>query len=122
MSSIYKQEIIEHSQQPHNYGSMENASLEAHEVNTLCGDGIKLFLHIDHEKILDAKFEGNGCAISQASASMLTDELKGMRLEEAKGLSKEFITEMMGLEDINPSRMRCALLSLETLRKALRNV
>lgn len=122
MSSIYQREIIEHSKNPHNQGILENPSQEAYDVNTLCGDGIRLYINTKEDKIIDIKFEGNGCAISQASASMLTDELRGMSINEAKNINKEFILELMGLEALNPSRLRCALLSLETLRKALVNV
>jgi nitrogen fixation protein NifU and related proteins len=122
MSSLYQKQIIEHSKNPHNTGVISNPTLEAYEVNTLCGDGIRMFLNINDSVITEVKFEGSGCAISQSSASMLTDELIGMKVDEAKKISKDDILEMMGLDNINPSRMRCALLSLETLRKALKNV
>ncbi|MFW5719505.1 MAG: iron-sulfur cluster assembly scaffold protein [Candidatus Dojkabacteria bacterium] len=114
---IYKQNIIDHYKHPRNYGTIENADYELHEVNTLCGDGLRFFIKLDQEKerILEASFVGEGCAISQAAASMLSEELAGMKLTEVKGqLTKEFILELLGIE-VNPARMKCALLSLECI-------
>ena len=116
--NLYQQNIIDHYKNPRNKGSIENADFIVYEVNTLCGDGVKFFISLDEkkEKIIDVKFEGEGCAISQASASMLSEELKGMTIEELNNISKEFILELLGVE-INPARLKCALLSLECLKK-----
>ena len=117
--NIYQQNIIDHYKNPKNKGSIENADFIVYEVNTLCGDGLKFFLKLDDkkEKIVDIKFEGEGCAISQAAASMLTEEIVGMTVEDLhKNVNKEFILELLGIE-LNPSRLKCALLSLECLKK-----
>lgn len=117
--NLYQQQIIDHYKHPRNEGRIENADFVVYEVNTLCGDGLKFYIKLDEKKeiIEDVKFEGEGCAISQASASMLTEEIKGMNLDDAKkDIDKDFIIEMLGIE-INPSRLKCALLSLECLRK-----
>lgn len=117
--NLYQQNIIDHYKNPRNRGEIENADFVVYEVNTLCGDGLKFFIKLDNkkEKVEDVKFEGEGCAISQASASMLTEELKGMSLEEVKkNINKDFILEMLGVE-INPARLKCALLSLECVKK-----
>lgn len=116
---IYKQNIIDHYKHPKNKGVIENPDYIVHEVNTLCGDALKFYIKLDEnkEKIVDIKFEGEGCAISQSSASMVTEEIKGLSIKELKDiLNKEFILELLGVE-INPARLKCALLSLECLKK-----
>lgn len=116
---IYKENIINHYKNPRNKGNLEDADCVVHEINTLCGDALKFYLKFDEkkEKIIDIKFEGEGCAISQATASMLTEEIKGMTLEELKKkVNKDFILDLLGVE-INPARLKCALLSLECLKK-----
>lgn len=117
--NLYQQNIVDHYKNPRNTGEIADADFVVYEVNTLCGDGLKFFVKLDEkkEKIVDIKFAGEGCAISQASASMLTEEVKGMSLKELKStVNKDFILEMLGIE-INPSRLKCALLSLECLKK-----
>lgn len=117
--NIYQQNIVDHYKNPRNKGSIDNADFVVYEVNTLCGDGLKFFITLDSSKVtvVDVKFEGEGCAISQATASMLTEEIKGMTLEELKkNVTKDMILEMLGI-DLNPARLKCALLSLECLRK-----
>ncbi len=117
--NIYQQNIIDHYKHPRHSGSIEGADFVVYEVNTLCGDGLKFYIKLDEskEKISSVTFEGEGCAISQASASMLTEELVGMTLSDLSNtITKEFILDMLGVE-INPSRLRCALLPLECLKK-----
>ena len=116
---MYKENILDHFKNPRNAGKIENASVHHHEYNPLCGDEIDLFLVIDENKmIVDVKFHGKGCAISQASASMLTEEIKGKKIEELKNMTKENILEMLGIP-ISPVRLKCALLSLDTLKNSL---
>lgn len=117
--NIYQQNIIDHYKSPKNYGALEDADYVVYEVNSFCGDGLKFFIKLDEgkEKIVDIKFQGEGCSISQATASMLTEEMKGLTLEEMKkAVTKEFILELLGVE-LSPSRLKCALLSLEALKK-----
>jgi nitrogen fixation protein NifU and related proteins len=117
--NIYQQNIIDHYKNPRNKGSIDNADYVVYEVNTLCGDGLKFFIKLDEnkEKIIDIKFEGEGCAISQATASMVTEEVLGMTLNEMRStLTSEYVQELIGIE-LNPSRLRCALLSMECLKK-----
>jgi nitrogen fixation protein NifU and related proteins len=118
---IYKQNIIDHYKRPRNKGQIDNADYVVYEVNTLCGDALKFFVKLSEDKktITDVKFKGEGCAISQSTASMLTEELKGCRVEELKDLiSQESILEMLGVE-VNPARMKCAMLASESLKKLL---
>ena len=116
---MYQENILDHYKSPRNFGKIENASVHHHEYNPLCGDEIDLFLVIDkNKKVVDIKFQGHGCAISQASASMLSEEIKGKSLDELKKLTKENILEMLSIP-ISPVRLKCALLSLDTLKNSV---
>ncbi len=116
---MYQENILDHYKNPRNFGKMDNASVHHHEYNPLCGDEIDLFLIIDKNKnVVDVKFYGKGCAISQASASMLTEQIKGKSIEELKKMAKEDILDMLGIP-ISPVRLKCALLSLDTLKNSI---
>ena len=116
---MYQENILDHYKNPRNFGKIENASVHHHEYNPLCGDEIDIYLIIDqNKKIIDIKFSGKGCAISQASASMLSEEIKGKKIDELKKLTKEDILNMLGIP-ISPVRLKCALLSLDTLRNSI---
>ena len=116
---MYQENILDHYKNPRNHGRIDNATVHHHEYNPLCGDKIDIFLVIENDKIKDIKFYGNGCAISQASASMLTEEIKGKALDEIKKITKEKILELLGIE-LSPVRLKCALLGLDTLRNSIR--
>src|SRR3989338_5961438 len=99
IEQMYQENILEHFKNPRNFGTLKNASVEHHEKNPLCGDEISMFLIIDKgKKVADVKFSGHGCAISQASASMLTEKIKGKTIKELENLSKDDILEMLGIE------------------------
>ena len=116
---MYQENILDHYKVPHNFGKMENATVHHHEKNPLCGDDLDMFLVIDeNKKIVDVKVYPRGCAISVASASMLSDEIKGKNIDEVKNMSKEQILEMLGMP-ISPVRLKCALLSLDTLKNSI---
>ena len=116
---MYQENILDHYKNPRNFGRIENATVHHYEYNPLCGDQIELFLAIDEsKKIVDVKFYGKGCAISQASASMLTDNIKGKKISGINKLAKEDILQMLGVP-LSPVRLKCALLSLDTLRNSV---
>lgn len=115
---IYKENIIDHYKYPRNKFELNNYSIRHKETNPLCGDEITLYLHIEKGKIKEASFTGRGCAISQASISMLTEKLKNMPIADAKTLNKEDILNMLGIP-ISFIRMKCALLSLRVLNKEI---
>ena len=115
---IYKENILDHYRNPHNAGILTNYSFKHRELNPLCGDQIELFVRFNENKIIAVSFIGNGCAISQASASMLTDYIKGKQLDEVKNIKRDKILEMLGIK-IGVVRMKCALLSLKTLLKGI---
>jgi nitrogen fixation NifU-like protein len=120
MEDIYREMIIEHSKMPHNFGSLESPTISHEEHNPLCGDRVRFDLLIEDGVIRDVRFEGKGCAISQATASMLTDEIKGKSVDDAKLFSKEDLLDMIGIPLAkNPVRLKCALLSLKTLKASL---
>ncbi|MBN2478216.1 iron-sulfur cluster assembly scaffold protein [Candidatus Micrarchaeota archaeon] len=120
MDEIARERIIELYKNPLNFGTIPDADYTAELRNSACGDIIRIYLQVKNNKIIDAKFEGEGCAISMASASLLTDFLKGKTPEEVRNLDKDDIQKILGMDlSRNPSRLRCALLPLETAKKAL---
>lgn len=121
MDDLYRDEILEHYRNPHNFGILETPTTAKEGANPLCGDRITLMLGINDEgTIQDVAFTGRGCAISQASASMLTDEIKGKPLAQIAQLGRDDVLDNLGIE-ISPARMKCAMLSLETLREAVKD-
>ncbi|MEK6953395.1 MAG: Fe-S cluster assembly sulfur transfer protein SufU [Candidatus Micrarchaeota archaeon] len=115
---IYRENVLDHYRNPRNFGKMDNPDAKFHDSNPLCGDEIEIQLKISGGKVTEVKFQGQGCAISQASASILTEKLIGMSLEDAMKLEKEQITEWLGT-DLTPSRLKCALLSLMVAKAAI---
>ena len=119
IEDIYKEEILDHYKDPRNFGKLDNATHNAREVNSLCGDHLELFIIAKDGIIEDVKFSGEGCAISQASCSMLTEKIKGKKMDEARKLKGMDIIRMLGI-NISPARFNCALLSLKTLQSAIK--
>ncbi len=119
MDDFYKENILDHYRHPRNTGTLENPTYSHEEHNPLCGDVLQIDLIVNDEGVVEqVAFEGRGCAISQASASMLTEMIQGQTLEEVKQINKEDILEMLGIE-IGPVRMKCALLSLKALKAGI---
>ena len=116
---IYRETILDHYRNPRNKGRMANPDVSIHDSNPLCGDEIDIHLKIEASIIKDIKFEGRGCAISQASASMLTEMVINKPLVSVTNLSKGDIFENMGLTNLGPARVKCALLSLKVLKMGM---
>lgn len=117
MDDFYRDYILDHYRHPRNFGRLERADAEAEDLNPLCGDQIRMELKLDDGVVSDIRFSGKGCAISQASASMLTERIKGMKLSDVAKLSKDAVLEDVGI-GISPTRMKCAMLGLRVLKSA----
>jgi nitrogen fixation NifU-like protein len=117
MDDFYRDYILDHYRNPRNFGTLEHSDVEAEDLNPLCGDQIRMQLELDDGVVKDVRFSGKGCAISQASASMLTETVKGMKLSDVAKLRKEVVLENVGI-GISPTRMKCAMLGLRVLRSA----
>ena len=135
LSELYQEVILDHNKRPRNFRQLEDASHRAEGYNPLCGDRLNLFLRVDGEKIADVGFQGSGCAISKASASLMTDSLKGLTVAEARDLFERFhrmvttppdkpvadlgkLSVLAGVREF-PVRVKCASLAWHTLKAAL---
>lgn len=118
MDDFYRDYILDHYRNPRNFGALERSDIEAEDINPLCGDQIKMQLELDDGVVKDVRFSGKGCAISQASASMLTEAVKGMKLSDIAKLPKDVVLENVGI-GISPTRMKCAMLGLRVLKSAV---
>jgi nitrogen fixation NifU-like protein len=113
---LYQKQIIDHYKTPRNFGELKGDTVSSRAENPSCGDSISMSVRIEDNKIKDIKFSGNGCAISIASASMLTDKVKGMEMLKIVDLDFEFVQEMLGIK-VTEARKRCAMLPLNVLKK-----
>jgi nitrogen fixation NifU-like protein len=116
--NIYAEEIIAQYEKPHNKGKIANPTTSFHEYNPTCGDDITVYMTIKEGKVNDIKFDGSGCAISVASASMLTDEIKGKSVAEVEKLGVHDLIDLIGI-DPGPARLKCATISLKAAKKGL---
>ncbi len=115
MEDFYREYILDHYRNPRNRGTLEAPDITYEDSNPLCGDEIKIDLSVKDGVVEDVKFSGRGCAISQASVSMLTEMIEGKSLDEVKQISKEDILELIGIP-LTPVRLKCALLGLKVLK------
>ena len=119
MDALYRDYILDHYKDPRNFGELEPHDREWLDHNPLCGDELGVHLIVDDAgKIVDLRFHGHGCAISQASASIASEELIGMQADEVAALGADWVIDLLGIE-ISPTRRKCALLSLKVMRGAV---
>ena len=116
--TLYREQILDHYKHPQNFGELDDYDLEYEDSNPLCGDQLRVQMKLgEDDRIDDLRFSGSGCAISQASASLISDEVKGMTIKELMKLDKQIVLDQMGI-DISTTRMKCALLTLKVLKSA----
>jgi len=121
MDDLYRDYILEHYRRPHNFGVIDNPTASHEGANPLCGDRITIQVGIRNGVVERVGFTGRGCAISQASASLLTDEIKGKAISDVSAFRADDLLDLLGIE-ISPARLKCAMLSLETVKSALDDV
>ncbi len=118
---LYRENILDHSRHPRNKGEIDDPTATYQDTNPLCGDEVRMDVRIEGDAVAEIKFSGRGCAISQASASMLTEMVAGQSLEQVKAISREDILDELGVP-ISPARMKCAMLGLKVLKSAIYGV
>jgi len=115
VEDLYRDNIIDHYQNPRNYGTLEHPDISYEDSNPVCGDELRIDLQVKDNTVVDARFSGHGCSISQASASMLTEEIIGKSLAEVRQIDKQYLLDLLGIP-LGPVRLKCALLSLKVLK------
>lgn len=119
MENLYREHILDHYGNPRNQGRLADADISCEWDNPVCGDVVRIDLRLEDGRVSDVRFEGQGCVISMASASMFTELIKGKTLEELRALTDEDVFEMLGIE-LGPSRSQCGLLPLQVLQEGLK--
>jgi nitrogen fixation NifU-like protein len=117
MDALYRDYILEHYKRPRNFGALDPHDLEWHDHNPLCGDELGVHVRVEDGRVAALRFHGQGCAISQAAASIASEELVGMPVDDVPVLSAEWMLDLLGI-DISPTRRKCALLGLKVMRGA----
>lgn len=119
---LYREQILDHYKHPRNFGHLDGANVKSEEINVSCGDRIVMEVRVGKSNVIEAvRFSGEGCAINQASASMLTEKVTGMRVDDVMKLSLTDVEALLGTP-LTPSRVKCALLPLEAIHKAIQSV
>ena len=121
VDSLYRETILDHYRNPRNKGRLDPADFTYEDTNPLCGDEIRIDLRVKDGVVSDIKFDGRGCAVSQAAVSILTEMVEGRPLDEVKAITKDDLLEELGIP-VSPARMKCALLGLKVLKAGIYGV
>lgn len=121
MSDLYQQVLLEELSKPQNKRAMPNADATFHALNASCGDDMTVFLKFEEDTIIDLSWVGSGCAISQATMSLLSSEIKGKSRDEVQQISQSDLEELIGISTISPGRVKCLMLGLRAVQRALNN-
>src|SRR5918997_510825 len=119
--SLYREIVLDHYRNPRNRGTLDPADYSYEDTNPLCGDEVRIDLRVANGRVADVKFTGRGCAVSQASTSILTEMIEDMPLDEVKALTKDDLLDELGIP-VSPARMKCALLGLKVLKAGIYGV
>ena len=120
MSNLYKEHIMDLYRNPQNFGEISNPTHKHTQTNSNCGDELTIQLLVKNNKVEDIKFNGSGCVISLVTASLLTNKIKGMKIEDIKKMNKEDVLDLLKIK-ISPGRVKCVLLSFDAIKNAIRN-
>lgn len=115
---LFRENILDHYKHPRNHGTLEHPDITYKDANPLCGDELQMDFKVADGRIDQVRFSGHGCSISQASASMLCENIEGKTLDEVKKISRDDVLEMLGIE-LGPVRLKCALLALKTMKAGI---
>jgi nitrogen fixation protein NifU and related proteins len=115
MDDLYRENILEHYKHPRNRGTLSDPDITYEDANPLCGDKIRMDFRVRDNRIEQVRFSGQGCSISQAAASMLTESIEGKTLDEVKAIGRDEMLEMLGIP-LGPVRLKCGLLALKTMK------
>ncbi len=118
LNDLYKQQIMEHAKSPRNQGILAPADIDYHEINTTCGDELRVTIQLRGKTVANIQFIGAGCTISQSAASLMTEHIKGKKLDEVKKLTKDDILKILGIT-VAPGRIKCVTLILKTLHRGI---
>ncbi len=118
---IYREIILDHYKNPRNRGTLDPHDFSYEDVNPLCGDEVRIDVRVENDRISEIAFSGRGCAVSQASASILTEMVEGLPLDEVKAITKDDLLDEIGIP-VSPARLKCALLSLKVLKAGIYGV
>ncbi len=121
VDSLYRELILDHYRNPRNKGILDPADYSYEDTNPLCGDEVRIDLRVAGDRVEAIRFSGRGCAVSQASASILTEMVEGKALDEVKALTKDDLLEELGIP-VSPARLKCALLGLKVLKAGIYGV
>jgi nitrogen fixation NifU-like protein len=119
--SIYREIILEHYRNPANRGTLDPADFTYQDVNPLCGDEIRIDVRVADDQVSEIRFSGRGCAVSQASTSILTEMVEGKSLDEVKAIGRDELLDEIGIP-VSPARMKCAMLGLKVLKAGIYGV